>query len=94
MYKQDVVYIWQNQVGEYAYLNGVECMLTSGINPPDIDSDKYYWWTDTKHVKAPLEEQGPEWTMMAWAGDLREKYPPSGERSILELFKQPELEPA
>jgi hypothetical protein len=27
-------------------------------------------------------------------GDLRPKYPPSGEQSVLDLFKRPELEPA
>lgn len=88
MYKEGVVYIWQNQVGVMACLNGVETMIDCGPNPPCKYVDKVWWGTQTSDPTFPGS------LVIAVAGDLREKYPPSGERSILELFKQPQLEPA
>lgn len=91
MYKQGVVYIWQNQVGVFACLNGTECIILDGPFPPCDDVDKQWWWTDTDSPEYPNDLNHG---MIAFAGDLREKKPPSGELKVLEWFKQPELEPA
>ena len=88
MYKKGVVYIWQNMPDENSCLNGVETTVTEGpLNL--LNSHRIFWITDTQSptVSEPC-------AMLAEKGDLREKYPPSGELSILELFKQPELQPA
>lgn len=87
MYKTGVVYIWQNRVGKFAYLNGSETMVT---RPSDKNSD--IWVTDTI---SPFQYSSPGSSLLyvtAWPGHLREKYPPSGELKVLEWFKQPELE--
>lgn len=69
MYKQGVVYIWQNQVGDFSIFNGTETEVISDMQPPDAESDnKPWWWTS---LDCP--EDGPDWHMIAFAGDLREK---------------------
>lgn len=91
MYKTGVVYIWQNQVGEYSFLNGMETTVLTGPHKA-IGAGMQTWWeTDSLLPGKPNLKQ---WYIVAFPGDLREKEPPSGERSILELFKQPELQPA
>ncbi len=88
-YEIGKVYIWQNQVGEMAHLNGTECTVTDGVS--------MHWclisrrWIAGQCTDSPCERGR---TYVAEAGDLRPKDPPTGERSILDLFKLPELEPA
>lgn len=87
MYVIGKVYIWQNQTGETAFLNGSETIV---MEAPKL----YGFWpaplqrTDTQHPS------DPKIFALAAEGDLRLKEPPTGELSILELFKQPQLEPA
>jgi hypothetical protein len=93
MYEKDRIYIWQNQVGEYSYLNGAETTVTGDkIKFQTIDGlVETIWPTDTE---IPGRE-GRLTQLFAHAGDLRPKYPPSGELSVLSLFQnQPKLEPA
>lgn len=88
MYKQGIVYIWQNLPSKVAYLNGTETVVTSEKLKY---KNKSYWTTDTLTYDAVEKE---EYFLLAEPGLLREKYPSSGERTILEMFKQPELTPA
>lgn len=92
MYEVGKVYIWQNQVGDYAFLNGTETTVTSQrclFYIPAMQRNMYGWKTDS----SPPPSQPPDGYMIAFAGDLRPKDPPSGEKSILELFTlMPELE--
>ena len=91
MYQLNTVYIWQNQVGKYAVLNGTETTVLGGPYQPDENDEVVWWETNT----LPPDETDPnEWFMTAYVGDLRPKDPPSGEKSILELFTLPVLEPA
>lgn len=87
MYVIGKVYIWQNLKGEMAYLNGSETIV--------MEAPKLYGLqrvprqrTDTRHPTYP------KLFALADKGDLRLKEPPTGELSILELFKQLQLEPA
>jgi hypothetical protein len=93
MYKVGEVYIWQNQVGELTYLNETETIIIQGPHPfyrEDKNEIVDGWDTDS-----PLPNSAPpDFVMVAFEGDLRPKDPPRGERSILELFKQPEVETA
>jgi hypothetical protein len=93
MYKVGEVYVWQNQSGINAYLNGTECAVTQGPDPFFCETEKKIvdgWDTDS-----PLPPGvSSDLVMVAFEGDLRPKEPPSGEKSILNLFKQPMLEPA
>ena len=92
MYEVNKVYIWYNQVGEFAYLNGVECTVTGPFErftSAMTNTPEWGWPTDTAGY--------PPWdnrVTYAEAGDLREKNPPTGEQSIKNLFKLPELEEA
>lgn len=89
MYQVDRVYIWQNQVGELAYLNGTETTVIDAemrFLTPEGRSERG-WPTDTTKVV-----DGVVWVYFAQAGDLRPKDLPPGEQSILNLFKQPEPE--
>lgn len=93
-YETGVVYVWQNQVNEYAHLNGRECVVTG---PVDFHMDwngKFPpgWPTDTPDFIWPYDA-----IIYAQAGDLRRKQPPAGEESVLRMFTAPaprELEPA
>jgi hypothetical protein len=91
MYEVGRVYIWQNCTGDLACLNGTETIVLEAASR--YLSDKGRWefgcLTDTQD---PLGD--PEVEVYAEPGDLRPKYPPSGEQSVLDLFKRPELEPA
>lgn len=93
-YKVGKVYIWQNQVGAFAYLNGKE---TTVVGPKELafHSGTFrlveFWPTDT-----PCNCDVPEpHTLAAFRGDLRPKDPPSGEQKVMSWFKtKPVLEPA
>lgn len=84
MYRQGVVYIWQNQVGNFVCLNGTECVILNGPFPPCSDVDKEWWWTDTGSPEHPND---PNQGMIAFAGDLREKKPPTGEDTVFSMFR-------
>lgn len=94
MYKVGEIYIWQNQVGVFAHINGTETTVIE-------DRDLYYdaisqravagWLTDTKIINP---NTGILQHVAAGDGELRPKFPPSGERLIIDLFKINELEPA
>ena len=95
MYEVNRVYIFQNQVGMFAYLNGQE---TTVIGPPRklpnplCGHGGLHQETDTP---PPHWLRGvTETNVFAGPGDLRPKDAPPGEQSVLDLFKLPELEPA
>jgi hypothetical protein len=85
MYEVDRIYIWQNQVGEFAYLNGRE---TTVVGPMTIfqyrgrETRAAGWPTDTPVPNGSVSEY-----IFAGPRDLRRKDPPSGERSILAMFR-------
>lgn len=93
-YEVGKVYIWQNQVGHLARLNGQETMVTG---PKELAVDMAtgrlieIWPTDT-----PCNCDHPEpHALAAMRGDLRPKDSPSGEQKVLSWFKtKPVLEPA
>lgn len=92
MYEINKVYIWQNQVGKYAVLNGTETTVIDGPFAPNQEfiNKKDPWW-ETNSLP-PGETDLNEHYMIAHPGDLRLKEPPSGQVKILEMFKhQPEL---
>jgi hypothetical protein len=76
-YEVGRVYVWQNQVGEFAHLNGTECTVTA---PGVVIDGVMQWATD---APAP----NPCYVVVAYMGDLRPRDTPSGERSIMELFE-------
>ena len=92
MYEKGKVYIWQNQVGEHAFLNGTETTIIEGPYYDILFENGYRgisWKTDSK----PAQE-GPGVSMHAFPGDLRLKEPPPGQAKIFEMFKLPQLERA
>lgn len=83
MYRQDIVYIWINQVGKYAHLNGTETMVVSDAKVAKCEDGviRTVWDTTTPSGR-------PGGYMWAYAGDLiPRKDTPPGELKILELFK-------
>lgn len=94
MYEVGKIYIWQNQVGEYAYLNGTETTVLKGPDPTlrrATGKVEMCWETDSH---PPSSQSITHYVMVAFVGDLRPKDPPKGEKIIMELFKQPERETA
>lgn len=91
MYTVGKLYRWVGQRGRFAWLNGSECTVTG---PMEMHSHSTkgiavpMWPTDTPSRDPGFSCVGAE------AGDLVPVDPPSGERSVLELFRAPELEPA
>lgn len=84
MYEIGRVYIWQNQVGVMGHINGTECTLTgSSMRYRSVLDGQWRdgWPTDTL---AP-----PGLTAFAEPGDLRPRDTPSGERRVLDLFREP-----
>ncbi|WP_290872081.1 hypothetical protein [Aquabacterium sp.] len=87
IYEIGRVYIWQNQTGEMAFLNGTECTVVGHMEYFKIlNRDDWEWGQET-------DSFDHESDFMAQAGDLRPKDPPPGEKSISDLFKLPQLEP-
>lgn len=78
MYRFDIVYIWQNQTGEYAPLNGLETRVLKGPMMESFDGDppRICWLTDTVIPADPGDLLG-DWAMYAYTGDLRPKDPPA-----------------
>ena len=84
-YEMGVVYVWQNQIGEMAHLNGTECTVTSA---PAV-----YWcviaraYIRGQKVDTPLSKPG--YWYFASPGDLRRKQPPTGIVTVLAWFTAP-----
>jgi hypothetical protein len=95
VYEVGKVYIWQNQVGEDAFLNDQETTVLAG--PWDfihkLDGKRFTGWlTDTYDPNYPHD---PGNRIIALAGDLRPKDSPKGEQKIMAMFKtNKELETA
>lgn len=86
MYELGPVYIWQNQVGHMAYLNGQE--TTVRTRPIRCRTTCGRWIVaQVTSSHAP----DPRFFVVAVRGDLRPKNPPSGERKILDLFSKNRL---
>jgi hypothetical protein len=94
MYEVGKVYIWQNQVGECAALNGTETTVLEGpfVWITTVTQARQTGWLTDSYL--PGEEKNDPNQMVAFFGDLRLKDPPNGEKIIMELFKQPEMETA
>jgi hypothetical protein len=89
------VCIWQNCVGEWAYLNGIETTVIADKRPSrDLVSGSSGWSypTDTPHPHKPGE------TLFGDSRELRKKHPPTtGElmiRAMFDALPQPVLEVA
>lgn len=80
MYEIGKVYIWQNQVGELAYINETECTV---LGPP-----LEFLMNDGRLLIGQITDT--ECTVnggiFAERGDLRPKNPPPGEQLINEMF--------
>jgi hypothetical protein len=90
-FKVGDVCIWQNCVGEWAYLNGIETTITGelevGIDLQTRDYDVGYL-TDTR-------EPGGKFFLQAGAHELRRKDPPTtGEQRIRTMFDDTSLDVA
>lgn len=78
MYEIGKVYIWQNQVGEYARLNGTECT--------PVEPARMWDFADgCPTIMGQLVSTDYN-GMVAFRGDLRPKNPPPGEQLINEMF--------
>lgn len=80
--------MWQNQRAPYEWLNGIETTVTSGVIVEILHGEPHYGQkTDTigRLTGKPI---------LAEAGDLRPTIPPTGEQSVLNLFKLWESETA
>ncbi|WOH61932.1 hypothetical protein [Bradyrhizobium sp. BWC-3-1] len=90
-YEVGKVYVWQNQSGPFAYLNGKETTVIGHafkLQNPILSSGGPHQETDT-----PPPSWLPHATTNCCAGpgDLRPKNPPPGEQSVLDMFKQPDV---
>jgi len=86
-YEVGKVYIWQNLVGDDAFLNGRETTVTGPLEyciRKQTGEALIGQPTDTPHPCSPGK------VCYAVQGWLRPKNPPSGERGISELFNLPE----
>jgi hypothetical protein len=93
-YEVGRVYIWQNQVGPFAYLNGKETTVIGDavkLSNPVLKSGGLHQETDTP---PPVFIKDATSNCCAGPGDLRPKDPPPGEQSVIDMFKQPEPEHA
>lgn len=81
-YQVGAVYIWQNLVAQHNH-NGKECTIIGSIKEFVCKCDgKTYIGQATDEI-----ENGNN--IMALKGQLRPKNPPSGEKSISEMFSKP-----
>lgn len=92
MYEIGKVYIWQNQIGSMVYLNGTECSVVARPQRVWCVINKLHAWG--QQTDSPCPNEGNYY--FAEPGDLRPKDPPptTGERSVMDLFRVPKLEPA
>lgn len=83
MYEIGKVYIWQNQVGDGAYMNGTETTVTGApITGHDPFSGAYFPAQPTDTLCSAGR------VVHALAGRLRPKNPPPGEQLVRDLFAQ------
>lgn len=80
-YQIGKVYIWQNLVNEYQY-NGKECTVIGNI-------EEYIDVYGNKKIGQMVDEMWDGAHVMVGKGYLRPKFPPSGEKSISEMFSKP-----
>lgn len=81
-YQVGAVYIWQNLVNMSEY-NGAECTVIGNI-------EEYLSKYDgKKYIGQMTDEVMDGCHVMAGKGYLRPKNPPSGEKSISEMFSKP-----
>lgn len=90
MYEIGKVYIWQNQVGPLAHLNDTECTVLDHPHEVWCVIKQLHAWG--QRTDSPCDNGDNYY--FAEVGDLRPKKPPRGERSIMALFRAPELVPA
>lgn len=84
-YEIGVVYVWQNQVGRLACLNGLECVVIGPAKTYFGGGDWQYGWpTDSQLPDAMIAHE-----VMAFPGDLRRKQPPTGLATVLAWFTAP-----
>lgn len=84
IYEIGRVYIWQNLKID-THLNGKETTVIGNIKKyQDISTGVLYYAQDTDTPPEDGEEFAP-----AEEGQLRPKFPPSGEKSISEMFSKP-----
>lgn len=84
LYEVGRTYVWQNQRAPYEWLNGLETTVTSAMVIETLHGVPHYGQTtDTigQRTGKPI---------LAEAGDLRPASSPTGEQSVLDLFKQRE----
>lgn len=77
------VYIWQNCIEEWSQLNGLETIVIGNVQE--------YEYADC-NVKALAQQTDTEFKGQKMCADdtqLRLKNPPSGEKSISEMFSKP-----
>lgn len=82
LYDVGRVYVWQNLRWPYECLNGLDTTVTDDILHCDV--------TGRNGQQTDTIWQCSGSPMIAEAGDLRSKNPPSGELSVLDQFKSPE----
>lgn len=91
MYTIGKLYRWVGQVGTFAYLNGTECTV---IGAPFKFTDVT---TGREATAQHTDSRSPEPCRIgvaAEAGDLAPVDRDGGERSVFEMFRAPDLEPA
>ncbi len=89
MYTVGKLHRWVNQQDDLAYLNGTECTVTGPAQFfTAINGRRFY----AQPTDTPSPYAGH--LLGAERGDLVPVDPPSGERSVLDLFKLPILETA
>lgn len=81
-YEVGVVYIWQNLI-EHCTHNGKECTIIGDIQEFVCEYD------GKTHLGQKTDEIENGNNIMALKGQLRLKNPPSGEKSISEMFSKP-----
>lgn len=89
-YEIGKVYIWQNQVGDMAHLNGLECTVLGPIERYFDDLSKT-WHMGQKTDLSGHDDISGDFDWYADQGDLRPKSPPTGEREIMDMFKETEM---
>ena len=85
-YEVGAVYIWQN-CNIATYLNGRETTVIGDVEQRvDISTGELYYAQDTD-----TDPEDGEQYASAEKGQLRPKFPPSGEKSISEMFSKPHV---
>lgn len=84
-YEIGPVYVWQNQTGNWAYLNGTECRV---LGPVERFRSVLTHDIQVGQLVDTVPPGKPTWCAYVTPGDLRRRDPPpSGEQSIFDQFK-------